>query len=134
MKSIFAIFSILSVLSIGVLSIFVMVNGNMHVHGGCIASTVNGFDCPESNGMVQFLNFHLSAFRGFSAGVFGVSVLSFVFMMLAMVIGFSPSLWENPRLLRVFGLNFNNLREIIFGEKERTSSWLSLSEHSPALA
>lgn len=132
MKSIFAIFSILSVFSIGVLSIFVMVNGNMHVHGGCIASTVNGFDCPESNGMVQFLNFHLSTFRGFSAGVFGVSVLSFV--VFAMIIGFSPSLSENPRLLRAFGLNFNNLREIIFGEKERTSSWLSLSEHSPAFA
>lgn len=86
MKSVFTILLIFSFLGIAVFGVFAMSHGAGYGHNGCIAATVNGQPCPEDNNPLQFLAFHLDAFRSFATATFGDHFASALFLLIALVL------------------------------------------------
>ncbi|MBI5133983.1 MAG: hypothetical protein HZA81_01175 [Candidatus Taylorbacteria bacterium] len=41
---------------------------------GCLATSLNGFDCPSVPGTLGFLNFHIKPLADFSSGAFSAAI------------------------------------------------------------
>lgn len=136
MKSALTTLLIFSFLIVAIFGTLVMGHSSDHSHGGCLAATVQGTDCPKEENSFAFLNFHLDAFRSFSTVIFSEKFVSAFVLLVALVltavlgvistIGFTQSVlimnyWRR-QFLEAHSLPFQ--RELIH--------WLALHENSPA--
>ncbi|MBI2452762.1 MAG: hypothetical protein HYV55_00845 [Parcubacteria group bacterium] len=122
-------------MGIAVFGVFAMGHGAEYGHNGCIAKTASGQPCPKNDGSLQFLTFHLDAFKSFSTAVFGQNILSlFLFvasllLLAGMAMGklFAEliSLDLHSRLRQFLQPSFIRLQPQII-------HWLALHENSPA--
>lgn len=132
MKSVFTSLLIVSFVSIAVFGIFGM-HAGMQDHGGeCIAATAQGTDCPKQANPVEYLTFHLDAFRDFSTATFGdiaTSLLILSLLIIGIVFGGLRGNLAPPRLA------YSQIRR---SDSFRPPSqyglirWLALHENSPA--
>lgn len=131
----FAISALLftSFFGIAVFGVLAMNHESSHGYSGCIAATLQGSGCPDQANALEFLSFHLAAFRSFSAAVFGQSILllflSAVSLLSLIVIGKTYA-----------GLGFGPVSQFRWCPEQSASSlephiisWLALHENSPAI-
>jgi len=103
MRSAFISILLISFVSIAVFGIFGMHAGMQDHGGGCIAAAAQGTDCPKQADPVEYLTFHLDAFRDFSTATFGdiaTSLLILSLLVIGIVFGGLRGNLAPPRLPR----------------------------------
>ena len=139
MKSTLAALLLLSFTIIAVFGVFAMNHGagNGHGDGGCIASMVKGVDCPKDAGSLQFLTFHLDAFRSFSTASFGSDFASafllLVVFLLTMGAGIIAGVKQAPMAPTPSHIRRQFLESHSFSSQLKLTHWLSLHENSPSV-
>jgi hypothetical protein len=135
MKYLTSLLLIMSFVGIGVLgsSLFdhSMIDGSS---GGCIASAIDGVDCPTS--IMDMTLHHVSALQTLTTTV--VPPVSSWLLLLAslLLVGVSILLFYKNLLLPQLKLLPQRLRELTLDSlynQQKITSWLSLFELSPAL-
>lgn len=127
MKSAFITLLIISFVGVAVFGFISMVFGDTH-HGGCIASNQLGALCPL-NDALDFVVFHLSAFKYFSTAVL-VAVL--LILLSGMIFSILPRPLDKDED-DDFAFSTQNGKFPIFSKSQEITSWLSLHINSPAL-
>lgn len=124
MKSAFAILALVSLTSVAVFGFITMNHEGEQGHGGCIAATARGVDCPAVVGTLGLAFFHLDTFKGFSLGL--------VIAVLALALLF----WFAQDFVYIFSeFYIGAARETFaFSSFRDFTRWLALHENSPALA
>jgi len=117
---------ILSFISIAVFGVFGMNHGAGH---GCIAATLAGGACPETN-TASFLAFHLGAFKSFGTATIVLSALAFLILLFSafgnvfvICAGQTAFKKRNPGIKS--DTNFASQRQLVH--------WLAFHENSPSL-
>lgn len=125
---------IISVFGVAVLGFYAMNMGEHSHHAGCIASVVNGIDCPVPSNTPEFLSFHLGAFKSFSTAVLitGLSVLFALTLTYFAVLGFSTLFYDFLDSKIQLTLRFKRFLDSLFYFSLRKKiRWLILHENSP---
>jgi hypothetical protein len=111
-----------------------MHTGMQNHEGGCIAALARGTDCPKQGNLVDYLAFHLDAFKNFSTATFNDIASSLLILSLFVAL---VTLWAlrrrnlAPPKLAYFRLKqFNSFHP---PSQDELIGWLSLHENSPAL-
>ena len=136
MKSVIVMFLALSFIGVAVFGVFIMSHDNGHDHGGsCIAATVQGTDCPIQNTSLDYLTFHLNAFKSFSTAAFGenllASLLALVFLVAGTGLGMLSRDLAPPRLSPAYS-PYRQWELLNSSPKYKLTRWLALHENSPA--
>lgn len=136
MKSLFTTILLTSFIGIAIFGAFGMSHGQAHNMdlNNCIAATAKGIDCPKTVKPIDFIYFHINAYKGFSLAAFGESVMSrllleftsLLFMGLAF---FSLYLFKSSQLA-FYRYRF---RDIFSPPQQELIRWLALHENSPAI-
>ena len=133
MKSLLASIAFASFIGIAVFGIFSMHMDMQNHDGGCIAATAQGTDCPRQLNPLEYLAFHLDAFRNFSTATFSsVTALLSILSLFVIGIAVTASL-ENLALPK---LKYSWLeRSASFSPpyQHKLLRWLALHENSPAI-
>ncbi|MEK7624136.1 MAG: hypothetical protein AAB404_00180 [Patescibacteria group bacterium] len=135
MKILSAILLIVSFTSVAVLGFLVMTHTNGHnLNGGCFVATSRGVDCPKQVNPLDYVSFHLEAFRSFSLAAFSANLANIFLLGLASIlfIYFSvfPSFFSKQFQ---FNLGWYNFKACFSSpQKRELARWLALHENSPA--
>ncbi len=135
MKVLLAILLILSFTSAAVFGVFLMNHKADHNYKGCVAATVQGTDCPKEKNNISFLNFHLDAFRNFSALIFNGNVASMLSLLvaLALIAYFGVVKSSSAWLVLAASYYLKHFSESnSFSFQPELIHWLALQENSPA--
>ena len=118
-----------------------MDHGGNHgmINNGCIAATVKGVGCPNGTGALDFLSFHLDAFRSFSSAVFGHNIVSLLLFLtaLALLAFFDTAGSSSFRILELSALSRSRRFLEFFSPPQiaqNLTRWLALHENSPAVS
>lgn len=137
MKSALAILLVFSFIGIGVFGVFAMGHNSNIGHNGCIASTVQGIDCPKENDTVPFVAFHLDVFRSFSALIFEGNLTNILLLLiisaLSIVLGIIAKIHLVPPTLAKNYYYSQFLEPHHFSYQRELTRWLALHENSPAI-
>ena len=100
MKPIFTILLITSFIGMAVFG-FVGMHHGMQTHiGDCTAATAQGTDCPKQASLVDYLAFHLNAFKKLSTATFSnisTSLLILVILAIGVAFGAPPGKLAPPK-------------------------------------
>lgn len=136
MKIALTIFLITGFIGIAVFGVFAMNHGFDYGHGGCIAATAQGIDCPKEENSASFLNFHLNTFRSFSTATFSENLTSVLFLLIALVLISALGVIASISLVPpAFAANYRRrqfLESYSFPFQRELTHWLALHENSPA--
>lgn len=134
MKPAFATFLVGAFIAVAVFGVFAMNLEAKAGHVSCIAQTVQGAVCPESNGPLAFIGFHLSAFKSFSTAVFGLSSLVTILLTLVLltISGFICRDIFSPKNFSFTARSRESSEPIL--SKRQFIHWLALHENSPSFA
>ena len=135
MKMSLAILLFISFVGVVVLGFSVMTHANGHnLNGGCFAATARGVNCPEQV-KLDYVSFHLEAFRSFSLAIFGESLANILLFMFSLILfvgfGVFPSFFSKS-----FQFNLGRYKSRIYfssSQKQELVRWLALHENSPAV-
>lgn len=135
MKSLLTIILFLGFVSIAVFGVFGMHAGMQNHNGGCIAATSQRTNCPKQSDPLEYLTFHLNAFRGFSMATFGENILVSLFAITLLVVGAGLALFlgnpASPQLDFAY-FRYRQRENLISPPEQRLLRWLALHENSPA--
>ncbi len=131
----FGVFLIMGFVGISVFGAFGMHTGMQNHNGGCIAATAQGADCPKQGNPLEYLTFHLDAFRDFSTVIFEENLLAYLLVLALLAAGVGLAL-----LLGNLAPPQSDLAYFRYGQGENFNSppklrllrWLALHENSPA--
>ena len=134
-KFILTILLLLTVISLGSLGFFAM--GHHADHDGCIAAVANNVGCAASVSGLQFVAFHLNAFKSFTLGLVN-NILIATFFLFALVFAGIFVLFKNRYLELIQKNHFKIFRyslelSIVFLEY-KLIRWLAIHENSPSSA
>ncbi len=145
MKSLFTSWLIASYIGIAVFSVFGMhtqADMNMRGHEGmattassnCIASMAKGVDCLKEAEPIDFVNFHIDAFRGFSLAIFGENLLASLLILALLFIGLGLGALFGRLSPPLLNLAYSRYGPEQFNPraKHQLLRWLALHENSPA--
>ncbi len=126
-----------TLLLIGFIGLVVFGVFGMHVemqnhNGGCIVATARGMYCPKQSNPVDYLTFHLYAFKNFLTATLSDVASSLLFFSLlaigiffsALLVNLTPPKFAYCRLKRSDSFSPPSQYELI--------RWLALHENSPA--
>ena len=134
MKSLFTTMLLVGFLGVTVFGVFNMHTGMQNHDSNCVAATAQGVNCPKQGGLLEYLTFHLDAYKGFSLAAFGENTsgaLSLVFVLLLFIgLAFSSSLHCRPTQFNVCRYRFKEFFSP--PQKQELTRWLALHENSPA--
>ncbi len=103
---------------------------------GCLAAAIERAACPATNNPFTVLIFHLSAFKNFTAAVFGENILSFSLILAVLIYMAGLAAILRPRFaphLAFSSPQYGQFKESdISPPKTRFMRWLALHENSPA--
>lgn len=111
-------------IAISVLGVFAMGNMSEMDHGKCLATSINGFICPNES-IAAKIFFHVNAARAISTTILTLSLIS-----LALFAAF-----------KMAGLRIQPLLQRVIRKREEIQAislyssfifWIALREHSPA--
>ena len=133
-----SILLLIGFVGLAVFGAFGMNHGNGPSHdiamNDCIASTVKGVDCPIEVKSLDFVVFHIDAFKSFSLATLGEDVVSVLLLSFVSLFFIGLAIFSSF-LLRRLQLVFYRCRFLDsfshFQEKEFIG-WLALHENSPA--
>lgn len=133
----FKILLVFSFVGVAVFGFAMMGNGSGH-HSGCLAALAQRTSCPLTNNLFSYINFHLNAFRSFSAAVFGpLSLLNAVAIILVLVSAAAlVAILGRRAAARPFIYYFRGrqfLEKPPFLSERKFARWHALHENSPAL-
>lgn len=99
----------------------------------CVGAAVNGTDCPKQADPIDYLTFHLDAFKFFSSATFGENVmgallLAFASLLFTGMAFFSPYLFKPPQLA-FYKYRFRD--SFSPPQQQQLTRWLALHEKSP---
>ncbi len=135
-KNAFAVIAIATFLALAGLSIFAMDSSHNEAHGEskCVASTAKGIDCPQKQGTLGFLTFHLDIFKSFSTAVFLQNITGLIILVLLFIgvarPALTPSRAEFPNFAKV---STGPPPTFLSKPKLGASQWLALHENSPSI-
>ena len=137
MKLAFKILLVFSFVGVAVFGFAMMGDGSGH-HGGCLAALAQRTDCPLANSWFSFINFHLNAFRNFSAAVFGsLSLLNAAAIILVLVSAVALVAILGSRAAVLLFIYYFRGRQFSkkppFLSERKFARWLAFHENSPAL-
>ena len=92
--------------------------------GNCILAAAKGIDCPRGNSLIEYLNFHLDAYKDFSLTI--LSYLLLAFSLFAFFFAFYLFKPLRPVALRYRTENFHSHKRA-----RKLARWHSLHENSP---
>lgn len=134
MRSAFISILLISFVSIAVFGIFGMHMGMQNHDGGCIASSVQGTDCPKQSDPISYLTFHIDAFKGFSNVVFGENFLASLLALVLLAVGVGLAfLFGNlvPPKLSPSYIYYRKCESFKSPPEQQFLRWLALHEKSP---
>lgn len=135
MKYLLTTFLLAGFVSIAVFGIFGMHAGMQNHDGGCGAAIAQGTDCPKQSASLEYLTFHLDAFRGFSTVVFGENIMASLLTFVLLVIGAgTASLLGNltPPQLDLAYSHYKQHKNFSSSSQRQLLRWFALHENSPA--
>ncbi|MDI6734389.1 MAG: hypothetical protein QMD50_02785 [Patescibacteria group bacterium] len=136
MKSLLTIIFIIGFIGITVFGFAWMHHGMQNHDGECIAAIALNVDCPKQASLINYLVFHLNAFKSFSLAAFGENLLNpllFVLASLLFVGFFSSSLiFISPLGSDSSRYKFKNYFSP--PQKQKLAHWLALYENSPTVS
>lgn len=133
---------IASYIAIGAFGVFGMhTQGDMNMQGhdmpqsNCVGATATGVDCPKQANLIDFANFHINAFRGFSVAIFGQNILASILVLVTWIAGIGlGALLASYLSLSQPHLAYSRyrLKQLSLSPQDQLLRWLSLHENSPA--
>ena len=129
-----AILLLIGFVGLAVFGVFGTHTGVQGHDGGCIAATVQGTDCPKLNSLLEYLAFHLDAYKSFSLATLGESAMSVLLLVFASLLFtglafFYPHLFNPPQPV-FFRYRFRY--SFLSPQRQQLTRWLALHENSPA--
>lgn len=131
---------LIAFISLAVFGVFGMhTQANMQGHNmpasNCVGAAVNGADCPQQADPIDYLTFHLDAFKFFSSAISGESVMGMLLLFAALLLVglafFSPYLFR-PLQLAFYKYRFRD--SFSPPQQQQLIRWLALHEKSPTLS
>ncbi|MBK5215445.1 MAG: hypothetical protein JJE53_01395 [Candidatus Pacebacteria bacterium] len=124
-------------IGLSLFGIFGMHISSQNQMDGCIAATFQDANCPFQVNSLNYLFFHLDAYRSFSFSFFTdniLNTLSFSFMLFVFIglVVFYSNLTKIPELTTTKSrYRFRN--SFFSHQKQKIIEWLSLFENSPTV-
>ncbi len=121
-------------ISIAMFGILGMHAGMQNHEGGCITAVTQGADCPKQGNALEYLTFHLNAFRDFSAVIFEENLLAFLLALIMLTVGVGLSLFFGnlaPPQLGLARLRYRQRENFNSSPERQLLRWLALHENSP---
>lgn len=141
MIRLFTIFLIAGHIAIGVFGVLGMhsqadMQGHGMPAGNCVSAAVNGSDCPQQAGPIDYLTFHLDAFRSFSSATFGDDIMETLVVIYTslLFIGFT---FFSLHLFTPSSHAYNKKgywNSFSPSQKKQLIRWLALHETSPTFS
>lgn len=132
----FAVLLLVSFTGIALFGIFGMHIGMQGHSGNCIASILQGVDCPKESGTPEYLFFHLNAYKNFSLATFAENpltpILLLALLFLAVVAGICSGVFALPQF--IFSYSKHQPEHINSSPKQQLLRWLALHEYSPTFS
>lgn len=131
MKFLYLSIVLASFIGIAVFGIFGMHLGMQNHDGGCVAAT-QGTACPKQANPIDYLIFHLDAFKNFSTATFSAIAAALLILSLPVIGVVSRALpWNlaSPKLAHYRLGHSDSFRP---PSQYGFSRWLALHENSPA--
>lgn len=125
---------IVSFLGIGVFG-FAFSDMSMGHQGGCIASAIDGTECPTN--IAQFATHHISAIQSLTTTIIPPIGSWFLLLASLLLIGATLALFYKNLLhpeLEFLRSRFRDTELNLFYSRQKIVSWLALFELSPALS
>lgn len=124
-------------IGLSVFGIFGMHAMMQNQKGDCIAATFQDKDCPYQVSSIDYLIFHINAYKNFSLAIFSGNILnslSTVFSLLLLVglILFYPFIVRLPRFI-ISKQKYRYRNSFLSHQKQKINQWLAMLENSPAL-
>lgn len=134
----FAIAALLftSFFSIAVFGVLAMNHESSHGYSGCIAATLQGSGCPDQANALEFLSFHLAAFRSFSIATLSENILGAFLLLAALALfiglGAAAAIGVVQSPLAAYSQYRHFRGSFPWPSQRELTRWLALREHSPA--
>lgn len=134
MKFLFTTFLTLSFVGVAVFGTLGMGHQWMEQGGKCIASIVQGVECPNEQNPLTYAAFYLGALKSFSLAVFDTTALSALLAFLALLFsaGFRALFYKIFKPPQVVSALYRLKRTFSFPQEQSLVSWLAIHENSPA--
>ena len=132
-----AILLLISFVGVGALGILAMTSCEGLSFCRHFTAALGGASCPENLGPVDFVNFHLNAFKIFSTAVLCSGILGFILALALLVwslVVASSATGAAPFLVD-FGLGryFYLFENYFLSPQSQMARWLALHENSPSM-
>lgn len=133
MKSLFTTIVLAIFIGIAMFGIFGIHIGMKNHRGGCITATAQGTDCPKQSNLVDYLAFHIDAFKNFSTATFSDTAASLLILsLLVFVIAFGA--WLEDMAPPQFSYHRLKIPCSFKPPQYELLCWLALHENSPSAA
>ncbi len=135
MKSLLTTILFLGFVNIAVFGVFGMHSGMQNHDSGCIAATAQGTGCPKQSDSLEYLTFHLDAFREFSTATSGENILASLLALTLLAAGAGLALFLGNLALSQLDFayfRYKQCENFSSPPEQQLLRWLALHENSPA--
>ena len=136
MKVAFTTLLAASLVGVAIFGVFGM-HTNMQDHdGGCALAQSQGANCPKQVSPIDYIIFHLGAFRSVSTATFSDGLFSSLILLALLIVGIGLGMLSgNASLLQLSSSYYRYEPELFISSQKRgLLEWTSLHENSPTIS
>ena len=136
MKVVFTTLLAASFVGVAIFGVFGMHTDMQNHDGGCALAQSQGTNCPKQVSPIDYIIFHLGAFRSVSTATFSDGLFASLVLLSLLIVGIGLGMLSgNAFLLKLSSSYYRYGPELFISPpKSRFLRWTSLHENSPTIS